>query len=77
VIALHGHNWHTHPRTLADTVRCLAGRHKAVLHALDGGVHVSRCSCGALRIRHGRWSRPESPWPRRGVPEPVEYREAY
>lgn len=47
-------DWSTEPRGMRDILRCMVGRHRAITVALDGGVVVSRCSCGAIAFG-GPW----------------------
>ena len=69
-MTLVGYDWATYPRTLADTLRCLAGQHRAVLHAHRDGMTVSVCSCGAARLLDGRgWHHRRSVRPRHGSPD--------
>jgi len=69
-MTLVGYNWSTYPRTLADTVRCLFGRHRPILHAHRDGTTVSPCSCGAARqLDKAGWHHRRSIRPRHSTPE--------
>ena len=53
-VMLTDRDWHTEPRGKRDILRCLIGRHRGVTQAIDDGVLVSRCSCGAISFG-GPW----------------------
>lgn len=55
-----GRDWFREPRGWRDVLRCLFGRHRPVMVGVGGHEIVYRCSCGAIRLKHGVWmeSRP-------------------
>jgi hypothetical protein len=52
-------DWTAEPRGWREVIRCRRGRHRRMTIAIDGGVHVARCSCGGIELdRSGYWMHP-------------------
>lgn len=57
---LSGFEWWSYPRGWRDVIRCMRGRHTAVMNgvmdsARGGRVFVQRCSCGATALDLDPW----------------------